>query len=151
MLRKVAALEISSFLLTRVAGLQSTVCNASKNELPAREIPVNVLKNRETCLLELINWINEAIRDNKFPDSLKLSDITTVYKKLDPCGKASYRPVSVLPLLSKVFEKNHSWPALWIYGKLPEWVIVWFPKDTSEMAGLTWLGGLCWYNFLGFV
>ena len=28
-----------------------------------------------------------------------------MYKILDPGGKASYRPVSVLPLLSKVFEK----------------------------------------------
>ena len=28
-----------------------------------------------------------------------------MYKILDPGGKASYRTVSVLPLLSKVFEK----------------------------------------------
>ena len=49
--------------------------------------------------------VNEAIRNNKFPDSLKLSDITLVYKKLDPNYKAIYRPVSVLPILSKVFEK----------------------------------------------
>ena len=50
------------------------------------------------------NCINEAIR-NKFPDSLKLSDITPIYKKLDPNEKADYRLVSVLPLLLKVFEK----------------------------------------------
>ena len=49
--------------------------------------------------------VNEAIRNNKSPDSLKLSDITLVYKKLDPNYKAIYRPVSVLPILSKVFEK----------------------------------------------
>ena len=36
---------------------------------------------------------------------MKLSDIMPVYKKLVPCDKANYRPVSVLPLLSKVFEK----------------------------------------------
>ena len=54
---------------------------------------------------DLTNCINEVIRNNKFPDSLKLSDITPVYKKLDPSDKASYRPVSLLPLLSKVFEK----------------------------------------------
>ena len=28
-----------------------------------------------------------------------------MYKKLVPCDKANYRPVRVLPLLSKVFEK----------------------------------------------
>ena len=52
-----------------------------------------------------IYCVNEDNRNNKFPDSLKLSDITPVYKKLDPSDKANYRPVSVLPLLSKVFEK----------------------------------------------
>ena len=46
---------------------------------------------------------------------LKLSDITPVYKKLDPIDKANYRPVSVLLLLSKVFEKN-------IYDQLYEYL-----------------------------
>ena len=63
----------------------------------AGEIPVNVLKNSQICLLDLTNCINEAIRDNKFPDSLKLPSITPVYKKLDPSDKANYKPVSVLP------------------------------------------------------
>ena len=49
--------------------------------------------------------IIEAIRSNKFPDSLKLSDITPVYKKFDLSDKANYRPVSLLPSLSKVFER----------------------------------------------
>ena len=43
--------------------------------------------------------------ENKFPDTLKLSDIVPVFKKLDPTDKTNFRPVSVLPLLSKVFEK----------------------------------------------
>ena len=33
-----------------------------------------------------------------------MSDITLVYKKLDTSDKANYRPVNVLPLVSKVFE-----------------------------------------------
>ena len=39
----------------------------------AGEIPVNALKNGENCFFDLTNCINEAIRSNKFPDSLKLS------------------------------------------------------------------------------
>ena len=53
----------------------------------------------------LSNCINEDIRNNKFPDSLKLSDITPVYKNKTNY-KTNYRPVSILPLLSKVFEKH---------------------------------------------
>ena len=71
----------------------------------AGEIPVNVLKNSENSIFDLTNCINKAIRSNKFPDSSKLYDITSVYKKLDPSDKANYRPISVLPLLSNVFEK----------------------------------------------
>ena len=51
-----------------------------------------------------LTFINEAIRNNKFPDSLKIYDVKPVYKKLDSSDKDSHRPVSVLPLLSKVFE-----------------------------------------------
>ena len=51
------------------------------------------------------NRINKVIRNNKLPDSLKLSHITTIYKKIDPSGKACYRLVRVLPVLSKVFGK----------------------------------------------
>ena len=42
---------------------------------------------------------------SEFPDPLKLSNIVPVQKKEDPTDKTNYRPVSVLSLLSKVFEK----------------------------------------------
>ena len=51
---------------------------------------------------DLTNCINEAIRNNKFPDSLKLSDITPVYKKPDLSNKANYGPVNVLPYHQKI-------------------------------------------------
>ena len=41
--------------------------------------------------------MNESLTNNKFPDILKLSDITPFFKKLDPNDKENYRPVSILP------------------------------------------------------
>ena len=76
--------------------------SSPSNKAIAGEIPVKVLKNSENCFFDLTNCINE---DMIFPDSLKLSDITPVYKKLGPSDKANYRPTSVLPLLTKVLEK----------------------------------------------
>ena len=73
--------------------------------MSAEEIPIKILKESTFCFPELTNCINESLTNNKFPDTLKLSDITPIYKKLDPSDKANYRPVSILPLLSKVFEK----------------------------------------------
>ena len=40
-----------------------------------------------------------------FPDSLKLAEITPVFKKKDALDKTNYCPVSVLPIVSKLFEK----------------------------------------------
>ena len=42
---------------------------------------------------------------NKSPDSLKLSDIVSVFKNFDPTDKTIFRSIDVLALLSKVFEK----------------------------------------------
>ena len=36
---------------------------------------------------------------------MKLADITPVYKKNDPLDKTNYRPVSILLVVSKIFER----------------------------------------------
>ena len=74
-------------------------------KVSAGEILIKILKECKFCFPELTNCINESLTNNKFSDTLELSDITPVFKKLDPSDKASYRPASILPLVSKVFEK----------------------------------------------
>ena len=48
---------------------------------------------------------NNAISNSEFPENLKLADVTPVFKKKDPLDKTNYRPVSVLPPVSKIFER----------------------------------------------
>ena len=43
--------------------------------------------------------------NGKFPITLKNANVTPVHKKDDPTDKTNFRPISVLPLLSKVFER----------------------------------------------
>ncbi len=40
-----------------------------------------------------------------FPDKLKIAKVTPVYKKDDETLFTNYRPISMLPSISKVFEK----------------------------------------------
>ena len=40
-----------------------------------------------------------------FPDCLKIADITPIFEKEDRLNKENYQPVSILPHLSKVFER----------------------------------------------
>ena len=43
--------------------------------------------------------------NKEFLDELKLADVTQIYKKDDPNESKIYRPVSILPAVSNVFEK----------------------------------------------
>ena len=49
--------------------------------------------------------INQNINEGKFPDNLKNADITPIFKKFDRIFKTNYRAVSILPTLSKIYEK----------------------------------------------
>ncbi|ELT93648.1 hypothetical protein CAPTEDRAFT_41692, partial [Capitella teleta] len=48
---------------------------------------------------------NQMINTGIFPDRLKLAKITPIFKKGDPHECGNYRPISILPTVSKVFEK----------------------------------------------
>ena len=77
-----------SFQCVSEATVRKVVKKLPSDKATAGQIPVNILKN---CFFDLTNIINEAIRNNKFPDSLKLFDIAALYKKLDLSDKANYR------------------------------------------------------------
>ena len=69
-------------------------------------IPTKILKQSvEACKLMLTNIFNKSIEENEFPDNLKFADVTPIYKKDDPNNPKNYRPVSVLPVTSKIFER----------------------------------------------
>ena len=48
---------------------------------------------------------SEMIQGRKFANQLKLGDITPLHKKLENIFKENYRPVSLLPVVSKLFER----------------------------------------------
>ena len=49
--------------------------------------------------------INQMITTGKFPDSFKISKITPLFKKGDVSMLSNYRPISLLPTISKIFER----------------------------------------------
>ena len=48
---------------------------------------------------------NKYILDGKFPDQLKKADVSPVFEKGNHNDKTNYRPVNILPLLSKIYER----------------------------------------------
>ena len=56
----------------------------------------------------LCKLINISTSECKFPDKLKLVELSVLLKKIDRLCKENYRHVSILTTLPKVFERSHS-------------------------------------------
>ena len=70
-------------------------------------IPPKLLKSSKTVCSETLKTIfNNCLIKAEFPNELKLTDVTPILKKKDPSRAENYRPVSVLPSVSKIFERN---------------------------------------------
>ena len=69
-------------------------------------IPTKIFKeNSNTCCEPLTDIINNDISISCFDNSLKHADLTPVHKMEETTNKKNYRNVSLLSLLSKIFEK----------------------------------------------
>ena len=70
-------------------------------------IPVVVLKNCEPELSYILaELFNECLKESCFPDCWKVSSVAPVFKNVEERSTAkNYRPVSLLSVVSKVFEK----------------------------------------------
>ena len=68
--------------------------------------PPNILKVSCNIFTETLqNPFNDCLITGNFPDNVKLADINPVFQRKNTLIKKNYRPVSVLPSISKNFEK----------------------------------------------
>ena len=69
-------------------------------------IPASILKRCVDAYLPyLTDSISYSLIESTFHEEPKHSEVIPVYKKLYPLKKENYRPVSLLPDVSKVFER----------------------------------------------
>ena len=78
----------------------------SSKAIQESDIPVKLIKGNSDLFAEIIcKYFNESLEKSKFPDCLKLANVTPVFKKGARTSKNNYRPVSILPILSKIIER----------------------------------------------
>ena len=53
----------------------------------------------------MIIWNEEIVEKKQFPTKLKLADISPIFKHFENILVKNYRPVSILPVVSKLFER----------------------------------------------
>ena len=69
-------------------------------------IPQKLPKSTKTICSETLKTIfNNCLIKAEFPNKLKLAGVTPILKKEDPSRTKNYRLVSVLPSVSKIFER----------------------------------------------
>ena len=69
-------------------------------------ISAKILKFAKPVVLQPITFlINETIKVSEFPDEGKKAMVSPLHKKNSTLDKENYRPVSILPILSKLYER----------------------------------------------
>ncbi len=79
---------------------------APKTSFGFDSLSTKLLKTvRDASIRPITIIINQMLNTGIFPDKLKLPKIMLVYKKDDESLFTNYRPISLLPTISKFFEK----------------------------------------------
>ena len=82
--------------------LNLSVAKASQDS----DIPTKIIKKNSDIFSDILfKEFNKSLEICKYPFCMKMANVTPVYKKGNSSYKDNYRPVSVLPNLSKIFER----------------------------------------------
>ena len=96
-----------SFKLTYESSVSNIIVQFNpKKAKGGDKISVKLLKLGKPSLVKPIaNLINTTISASTFPSKIKKAQLTPLHKKNDPMLKSNNRPVSILPIPSKIYEK----------------------------------------------
>ena len=88
--------------------LKHDILQLDKNKASIEnDIPTKVLIGSNDIVSGYLSDIyNKSLKDHCFPNSLKLADVIPIHKKDDRTLMKNYRPVSLLPIGSKLFERQ---------------------------------------------
>lgn len=83
------------------------VNNISERKAPGQDCirPVDIKNVGRKLVTAITNLINKSITSGIYPNELKIGVVRPIYKKgkYDCCS--NYRPITILPILDKIFEK----------------------------------------------
>ena len=82
------------------------IASLKNTSTSTHEVPVRIIKKLGVTLADVIaKLVNKSFISGIFPDILKIAKIIPIYKSGGSQNVANYRPISILPIFSKVFER----------------------------------------------
>ena len=70
------------------------------------DVPTKIIKENADIFSDIIHSsFNASVNKCEFPAFMKYANVIPVYKKDSKSSKENYRPISILPNVSKIFEK----------------------------------------------
>lgn len=89
---------------TEVRDIIDSLKNNDSRDIYGLNVPlIKTIKN--FMIIPLTKLINECLKTGIFPDALKVACVIPVFKKGSKDDLSNYRPISLLPIISKIFEK----------------------------------------------
>ena len=86
--------------------IYEVIMSLDSSKKTSGDIPTKILVQSVACISNsLSNCFTNCLDMGVFPHELKLADVIPVHKKDSATNKENYRPISLLPSLSKVFER----------------------------------------------
>ena len=87
-------------VLHEISQLRSD-CSTGYDQIPVRYVKLV----KEYLAGPLMHIINISIDTSSFPQTWKTARISPIPKTDSPVSQKDYRPISILPVLSKIFER----------------------------------------------
>ena len=107
MKNKITVPKLFAFTEASVSDIEKESSNLNtKKASMFKNITPKILKaSIESCSEVLTKLFDNTILNSDFPDKLEVADVRPLFKKDDPQKSKNYGPASVLPVVSKVFER----------------------------------------------
>ena len=99
--------SLSSFTHVTAEELETITKGFKDGKAPgADNIPISIIKKTLDLISDpLLSIINLSLSSGVFPDRLKISKIIPIFKSDNASLAQNYRPISILPTFSKIFER----------------------------------------------
>ena len=94
------------FVCTDCAEVESVISNLANKSSRINTLPVLIYKSVKNIISPYIaDLFNSSVLEGLCPQNIKIAEVIPIHKAGASTEVANYRPISLLPILSKIFER----------------------------------------------